>query len=115
MTQILIPSTDLLRTHEARHAVDQLLDALNRAGDIPTTGGDMLTIAGQRTATYGALIRIDHERFAQDGRGPAWATRWTTYTRPSDANAVLVRMLHEGREVYSVDAVRGALGGTTTR
>jgi hypothetical protein len=113
MTQILIPSTDLLRTHEARHAVDQLLDALTIAESIPTTGGGTSTISGQTYAVYGALIRIESERFLDDPRGASWARLLVTFTTPADAPAVLIRMLHEGREVYSVDAVRGALGGTT--
>lgn len=113
MTQILIPSTDLLRTHEARHVVDQLLDALTIAENIPTTGGEISVISGQTMATYGALIRIESERFPSDPRGASWARLLVTYAAPADADTVLIRMLHEGREVHVVTAVRGALGGTT--
>ena len=115
MTQILIPSTDLLRTPQARHAVDQLMDALVAAESIPTEDFGLSPITGHRYARYGAVIRIEHERFPDDSRGPAWDKRWATHTTPADADAVLIRMLHEGREVYTVTAIRWQLGGTTTR
>lgn len=115
MTQILIPSTDLLRTHDARDAFDRLLDALVAAESIPVTGGDILTIAGQRTARYGPLVRIVTDRRFGDPRGASWAAKLVTYVTPDDANRVLVRMIEEGRTFYAIEARRGALGGTATR
>lgn len=115
MTQILIPSTDLLATHNARQASDDLLAALEVAEGIPATGGDVLTIAGQRSPVYGPLIRIECDRLPGDGRGAVSARRLVTYTDPVDAAVVLIRMLEEGREVHAVTTVQGQLGGTTTR
>lgn len=114
MTQILIPSTNLLSTHNARQASDDLLAALDVADGIPITGGDVKTIAGQWSAVYGPLIRIESDRLPTDGRGASWAKRLVTYAEPVDAAVVLIRLLEEGREVYAVSALRGALGGTTT-
>lgn len=114
-TQMLIPTTDLLGTHNARQAADDLLAALDAAELIPLTGGDVKTIAGQWSAVYGPLIRIESDRLTTDGRGASWAKRLTTYAEPVDAGVVLIRLLEEGREVFTVEAVRGALGGTTTR
>jgi hypothetical protein len=112
MTQtVIIPSTDILATTGARHAVDALLAALDVAETIPTTGGHASAISGQPVATYGPLIRIEHEMRVNDDRGP-WllgGTRWTEFAEPADAGTTLLRMLAEGREIFSVTAVRGAL------
>lgn len=83
--------------------------ALEDASLIPTTGGDVLTIAGQVSAAYGPLIKIVHQRFAGDRRGPSWEKRWYTYATPEQADAEVVRMLEEGREIYAISAIRGAL------
>lgn len=115
MTQIVIPSQDILRTHNAREAVDSLLAALTVAETIPTSGSEASVISGQPTARFGALIRIDHEIRTGDPRG-AWllgATVGQTYCTPGDACTVVVRMLEEGREISGITAERGMLGGTT--
>lgn len=95
---------------------EALMDARYLAGKIPTTGGQPSVISGGATASYGGLVKIDHEVRFGDPRG-AWllgAKRGDSYVSPADAPDVLSRMLDEGRAVFAVTAVRAALGGTTT-
>lgn len=94
-------------------AFDQLILALEDARQINETGGLLSRINGQRTASYGALIKIDAEHKPGDATGPAHAVRWATYCAPGDAPRVLDRMTAEGRTIHAVTALRGALGGTT--
>jgi hypothetical protein len=116
MTQILIP------TQSTGLTIDELLTAWAEATEaarlIPTTGGGAQLVGLGTYATYGGLVKIEHELRHSDPRG-AWllgATRGTSYVLPDDAGRVLARMSRtEGREIYSVTAVRAALGGTTTR
>jgi hypothetical protein len=95
--------------------VEALTLALLEAAEIPTTQSPHRTIAGRSAPAYGALIRFSTERFPGDLRGKAGAPVLVTYALPQAAPGVLARMLHEGRRVDSITAVRGVLAGTTTR
>jgi hypothetical protein len=98
-------------------AVGDLFAAQFAAWEIPTTGGEPSVISGGRTASYGGLVKISHEVRRGDARG-AWmlgAKRGDTFVSPADAAVVMARMLDEGRDIFTVTAVRAALGGTTTR
>lgn len=75
--------------------------AMRAAADIPADGA------------YGALIRFVTERLDSDPRGPRGWAFLDTYADPFDADVVLQRMVAEERVIFSVEAVRGALGGTT--
>jgi len=110
MTQTLIPSTPTGALAQGE-VNDALWLALLQAERIETTEPATL-INGRSGATYGALIRFETERLADDPRGPRWAAKLDSYVLPADARAVRARMDAEGRAIFAVVAVRGALGGT---
>jgi hypothetical protein len=90
-----------------------ILAAAEIAALIPVTGGEDNGNGG-RYASFGGLVKITHEVRVGDPRG-AWtlgATRGDTYLRPASVMRVLCRMIAEGREIFAVAAVRGAIGGT---
>jgi hypothetical protein len=90
-----------------------ILAAAETAALIPVTGGEDNGNGG-RYASFGGLVKITHEVRVGDPRG-AWtlgATRGATYVRPGDVLRVFGRMVTEDREIFAVEAVRGAIGGT---
>jgi hypothetical protein len=109
MTQTLTPLSN------AEAMLARLPFVLAEASLTETTRTEVRTLAGQQAPAFGALVRFETARLATDPRGASWAKRLVTYTLPEDAETVLLRMLGEGRTVFTVEAVKGALGGTTRR